>query len=533
MQTGSTLDAPKTMLQRIPRHVAFIMDGNGRWATQRGLPRIAGHRAGVENIRRVLHECAAQGIEYVTMYAFSTENWSRPREEVDGLMLLMGEFIDREGRALHEEGVKVRHLGSMEGVPPRLQRRIEWLLDLTKDNTRITAAVAFNYGGRRDVVGAVRSIVVDGLRLEEINEGALANRLSTSGMPDPDLIIRTGGEWRLSNFLVWQAAYSEYWSTQVLWPDFDASCLHDALEDYNRRERRFGGLPAQQPRSVVERSFAADRLPMVAFPPSAAQRAPVAPAPEPTPAPGPEPPPSPVPPDPTPAVNGNGAAAIQEAAPRSRGFASVEEAIAAFAEGKFVLLVDDEDRENEGDVAIAAEHVTPEAINFMATHCRGLVCMPIIGERLDELQIPLMVQPGPNTADTAFTVTVDARIGSTGISAPDRAQTVKVILDPATRPSDLVMPGHLFPLRYADGGVLRRPGHTEASVDLAKLAGCYPAAVICEVMSSDGTMARRDDLLAFAARHGITTISVAQLVEYRMKEAGRASAEAGPPGSAS
>ncbi len=524
MQTASTLDAPKPVNQRTPRHVAFIMDGNGRWATQRGLPRIAGHRAGVENIRRVLRECAAQGIEYVTMYAFSTENWSRPREEVDGLMLLMGEFIDREGRALHEEGVKVRHLGSLEGIPPRLQRRIEWLLNLTKDNTRITAAVAFNYGGRRELVGAVRSIVIDGLRLEEINEGALANRLTTSGMPDPDLIIRTGGEWRLSNFLVWQAAYSEYWSTQVLWPDFDASCLHDALADFGRRERRFGGLPS--PDLATENRFGADKLAMVVIPPSPMQEIPIAPAPDPTPEPSPEPLPAPEPPDPTPAVNGT--AAAQDTGARASGFATIAEAIAAFAAGKFVLLVDDEDRENEGDVAIAAEHVTPEAINFMATHCKGLVCMPIIGDRLDELKIPLMVPPGPGTADTAFTVTVDARNGGTGISAYDRAQTVKVLLDPTTQPSDLVMPGHLFPLRYTEGGVLSRPGHTEASVDLAKLAGCYPAAVICEVMHTDGNMARRDELLAFAARHGITTISVAQLIEHQARAAGRARGTAGP-----
>ena len=153
-------------------------------------------------------------------------------------------------------------------------------------------------------------------------------------------------------------------------------------------------------------------------------------------------------------------------------FASIQTAI-EFAAGELVLLVDDEDRENEGDVAVAAEHCTPDAINFMATYCKGLVCMPIIGERLDELQIPLMVPPGPDTADTAFTVTVDARASGTGISAVDRAQTVKVMLDRTTKPTDLVMPGHLFPLRYTPGGVLKRAGHTEAFVDLAKLAGCY------------------------------------------------------------
>lgn len=490
----STVDRPFVAIPaRIPRHIAFIMDGNGRWATQRGLPRLAGHRAGVENIRPVLRECGHLGIEYVTLYAFSTENWSRPRQEVDGLMQLMGEFIDREGRALHEEGVRVRHLGSLEGIPFYLQRRIEWLINLTQHNTRLTAAVAFNYGGRSDVVRAVRSIVVDGLRAEEINESALAARLSTSGMPDPDLIIRTGGEWRLSNFLVWQAAYSEYWSTQVLWPDFGPDTLREAIGEYARRERRFGGLPPASLRGPEEPASPSLCGPTIAAP---ARRS-----------------------SPAALETARGTAPTAEASPS--GFSTVAGAIAAFAAGKFVLLVDDEDRENEGDLAIAAEHVTPEAINFMATHCRGLICMPIIGSRLDELGIPYMVPREPGSMEVGFTVSVDARACSTGISAYDRALTVKTIIDPTTRPEDLVKPGHLFPLRYAEGGVLRRPGHTEASVDLAKLAGCYPAAVICEVMSHDGTMARRDELLAFAARHGITAISVSQLIEHRRRAEGR------------
>jgi undecaprenyl diphosphate synthase len=479
---------------RIPSHVAFIMDGNGRWATQRGYPRLAGHRAGVENIRPILRECGQLGIEYVTMYAFSTENWSRPRAEVDGLMLLMGEFIDREGMALHEEGVQVRHLGSLEGIPFRLQRRIESLIDLTRHNTRLTAAVALNYGGRSDVVGAVRSMVVDGLPIEEINEGALASRLSTHGMPDPDLIIRTGGEWRLSNFLVWQAAYSEYWSTQVLWPDFRPECLREAIHDYSRRERRFGGLgngagtPALEARGPLAIAVA----PGVTL--------------EPMPSAGSDPP--------SPEVD----AAPSEDDEIIPGFASVAEGIAAFAAGKFVLLVDHEERENEGDLAIAAEHVTPDAINFMATHCRGLICMPITGARLDELGIPYMVPREAGDLEVGFTVSVDARGCSTGISAADRALTARALLDPATKPSDLIKPGHLFPLRYTEGGVLRRPGHTEASVDLAKLAGCYPAAVICEVMNTDGTMARREALLAFAARHGITAITVTALIAYRTEQ---------------
>jgi 3,4-dihydroxy 2-butanone 4-phosphate synthase / GTP cyclohydrolase II len=199
-------------------------------------------------------------------------------------------------------------------------------------------------------------------------------------------------------------------------------------------------------------------------------------------------------------------------------FCDVTEAIADFRDGKMVLIVDDEDRENEGDLAIAAEHVTPGAINFMAAHGRGLICMPMLGKRLDELDLPLMVARTTPSQETAFTVSVDARRGvSTGISAHDRYLTVRTLIDPKTTPDDVARPGHLFPLRYAEGGVLRRAGHTEASVDLAKLAGLYPAAVICEVMNDNGTMARLDDLLDFARTHGIKIFSVAQLVQYRRR----------------
>jgi 3,4-dihydroxy 2-butanone 4-phosphate synthase / GTP cyclohydrolase II len=200
-------------------------------------------------------------------------------------------------------------------------------------------------------------------------------------------------------------------------------------------------------------------------------------------------------------------------------FATVHQAVADLAAGRFVLIVDDEERENEGDVVIAAEHVTAESINFMATHARGLICMPIAGWRLDELQIPLMVPRPQESLETAFTVSVDACVCGTGISAADRALTIRAMIDPSTQPGDLKMPGHLFPLRYADGGVLRRRGHTEASVDLAHLAGCYPAAVICEVMAEDGTMMRGNQLVGFAERHGMSIISVAQLVEFRLFDA--------------
>jgi 3,4-dihydroxy 2-butanone 4-phosphate synthase/GTP cyclohydrolase II len=198
--------------------------------------------------------------------------------------------------------------------------------------------------------------------------------------------------------------------------------------------------------------------------------------------------------------------------------ATVEEAIEEFRRGRFVIIVDDEDRENEGDLTIAAQFVTPDAINFMARHGRGLVCVPLTGERIEELGIPMMVSANSSRFGTAFTVTVEARTGvTTGISAADRARTVQVLIDPKSSRDDLVMPGHLFPLRAREGGVLVRAGQTEAVVDLAKLAGLYPAGVICEIMRSDGTMARLPDLRRFAQRHHLKIISVAQLIAYRQR----------------
>ncbi|HEX2172551.1 MAG TPA: bifunctional 3,4-dihydroxy-2-butanone-4-phosphate synthase/GTP cyclohydrolase II [Dehalococcoidia bacterium] len=202
------------------------------------------------------------------------------------------------------------------------------------------------------------------------------------------------------------------------------------------------------------------------------------------------------------------------------GLARIEEAIRDYREGKFVIIVDDEDRENEGDLCLAAEWVTPDAINFMAREGRGLICLPLTGDRLDELEIPLMVPPDANSSGfgTAFTVSIEARHGvTTGISAYDRAATIRAAIDPATRPQDLARPGHVFPLRARPGGVLERAGQTEASVDLARLAGLYPAAVICEIMADDGTMMRLPDLEVFADRHGIKIISVADLIAYRKK----------------
>jgi len=198
--------------------------------------------------------------------------------------------------------------------------------------------------------------------------------------------------------------------------------------------------------------------------------------------------------------------------------ATVEEAIQEYRQGRFVIIVDDEDRENEGDLTLAAQFVTPEAINFMTRYGRGLVCVPMTGERLDELRVPMMVGDNKSRFGTAFTVSVEARDGvSTGISAYDRARTVRVLMDPATRPEDLVMPGHMFPLRAREGGVLVRAGQTEGAMDLARLAGLYPAAVLCEIMKADGTMARLPDLKRFAGRHHLKIISVNQLIAYRIQ----------------
>ncbi len=230
-------------MSAVPQHIAIIMDGNGRWAKQRGLPRAMGHRAGTENIRRIVQECKTLGVRYLTLYAFSTENWNRPGPEVRALMMILGEFIDRETEALHREGVHIRHLGSMQGLSPQLQEKVRYALDLTRHNTALTLAVAFNYGGRADIVYAVQEIVRQGVAPEAITEELISEHLYTRGMPDPDLVVRTAGEFRLSNFLIWQAAYAEYYSCPVFWPDFGPEDLRQAITAYGQRERRFGALP--------------------------------------------------------------------------------------------------------------------------------------------------------------------------------------------------------------------------------------------------------------------------------------------------
>lgn len=230
-------------LDRVPQHVGVIMDGNGRWARQRGLPRIAGHRAGTENLRRVLRAAVGFGIKYLTIYAFSTENWGRPEREVQGLLSILRHVIDREVPKLHEQGVRLRHLGRLERIPAELETRVREAIELTKNNDRLVLNVAFNYGGRAEVVDAVRQIISDRVPPEHVDEALIDSCLYTAGQPDPDLIIRTSGEMRLSNFLIWQAAYAEFYTTPTLWPDFDKDELYKALQDFNQRERRFGLVP--------------------------------------------------------------------------------------------------------------------------------------------------------------------------------------------------------------------------------------------------------------------------------------------------
>ncbi len=227
-------------LQRVPTHVAIIMDGNGRWAKERGLPRVAGHRAGTENIRRILEACVEFGVKTLTIYAFSTENWGRPADEVSGLMRLFGEVIDRETRTLNAQGVRIQHIGSLESITEKLQEKTLKALEATRHNDRLILNVAFNYGGRAEIVNAVRRMIADSLSPEDVTEETLSGYLYTAGQPDPDLISRTPGEMRLSNFLIWQGAYSEYYSTPTYWPAFDKDEFYKALLAYSQRDRRYG-----------------------------------------------------------------------------------------------------------------------------------------------------------------------------------------------------------------------------------------------------------------------------------------------------
>ena len=223
------------------------MDGNGRWAKARGLPRLAGHRAGTENLRRILKACVRHGIKILTIYAFSTENWGRPAEEVRGLMTILEQVIERELKELHQQGVQIRHIGRTESISPRLLKKIRRAVELTQHNDTIILNVAFNYGGRQEIIDAVRRIMEAGIAPDQVDDALLSRYLYTADQPDPDLIIRTSGEMRFSNFLLWQGAYAEYYVTPTYWPDFDEAELQKALDHYSTRERRFGLVTEQMP----------------------------------------------------------------------------------------------------------------------------------------------------------------------------------------------------------------------------------------------------------------------------------------------
>jgi undecaprenyl diphosphate synthase len=225
-----------------PQHVAIIMDGNGRWAKKRGLPRLAGHNAGGENIHPVARIFANYGVKYLTLYMFSTENWNRPRIEVAGLLTLLAKKIDQETQAFHKENIRLVHLGRLDRLSQKLRAKVEAAVELTKNNTGLTLCLAFDYGGRDEIVQAARRIASAGIPGDNIDEAVFARYLYNPDIPDPDLFIRTGGESRLSNFLLWQAAYSELYFTPVLWPDFGLKDVEEALSEYKSRQRRFGKI---------------------------------------------------------------------------------------------------------------------------------------------------------------------------------------------------------------------------------------------------------------------------------------------------
>jgi undecaprenyl diphosphate synthase len=242
--SGRTKVSPpaKEKITHFPSHIAIIMDGNGRWAKRRGLSRLEGHHAGVKNLRSAIEYFNQLKLKYLTVYGFSTENWKRPEEEIAGLLALLEETIDKETNKLHQKGVKIRHLGRIDELSPSLQQAIKKAVELTKNNTGMTFSFAFNYGGRSEILDAVRQAIAEGVPPQNIDEKLFNSYLYTADLPEVDLVIRTAGELRLSNFLIWQTAYSEYYFTKVLWPDFGKREIDKALLAYSQRQRRFGGL---------------------------------------------------------------------------------------------------------------------------------------------------------------------------------------------------------------------------------------------------------------------------------------------------
>ena len=232
----------KPELKRLPVHVAIVPDGNGRWAEKRGLPRLMGHQSGVKNMRTIVEYLNGYGVKNVTLYGFSTENWARPEAEVSGLFRILKERIDKDVPKLNRKGIRVKHLGRLGELPQWLQDSVNRAVELTRNNSGMVLGLAFNYGGHIEIVDAVRRIVAEGIPPEKIDEKLVSDHLYTAGQPDVDLLIRTADEVRLSNFLIWQTAYSEYHFTKVLWPDFAKSDIDQALLAYSQRERRFGAL---------------------------------------------------------------------------------------------------------------------------------------------------------------------------------------------------------------------------------------------------------------------------------------------------
>ena len=239
--TETVLNVPA---ERVPRHIAVIMDGNGRWAKKRGLPRLLGHRQGTENLRRIIKACVRAGVRYLTIYAFSTENWGRPQDELKGLMQIFNDAFVNEISELVREGVRILHIGQREGIPADLLNKIDQAVERSEDNRRLILSVGLNYGGRNEIMHAVRKIVASGVAPEEVTEALISENLFTAGTPDPDLVIRTSGEYRISNFLLWQSAYAEWDFPETLWPDFGVEELYASIEQYAKRDRRFGKLSA-------------------------------------------------------------------------------------------------------------------------------------------------------------------------------------------------------------------------------------------------------------------------------------------------
>lgn len=227
---------------KIPAHIAIIMDGNGRWAKAHGLPRLEGHRAGTENLRQIIKGCAEIGVQHLTLYAFSTENWSRPKTEVDGLLTILETYLDKEVDELCAEGVRLHHIGRLEAMPESVRKKVEHSIEVICSNIKLILHLAWNYGGRDEIVHAIQKMIRDGIPSKDVTEELVDRYLFTAGTPDPDLIIRTSGEMRVSNFLIWQGAYAEWYVTPTLWPDFTKEELFKAIEIYDQRDRRFGNI---------------------------------------------------------------------------------------------------------------------------------------------------------------------------------------------------------------------------------------------------------------------------------------------------